>query len=297
MKTHTIWLFFVVFSLSLIVPVHSVHAAGETRYLFKSSSIFVRKAIGSVRHDFGTTFSADATSFQLRMARMMGVPYERVARFEVSSVAAPDAVAPTVDESEYAVMVALLDADSSHGTHMANLIAPYAKLARYDVCNEQGVCLADDVTATIREAAGAGAQIIIMGFGGPSSHQIVADALGYAASMGVLSIAAAGNNGPFLDSIDYPARYESVVAVGAVTTKGALTEWSSRDAEGGVEFSALGDSKAFSGTSMAAARASVIAARLWNAILDEQSAGMAAMTPSSIAPLVREALQQYEASR
>lgn len=142
----------------------------------------------------------------------------------------------------FSVVDGRCDDKNGHGTHVAGIIAadaaadtkgiygvaPQAKLFTYKVCGANGSCYADDIAAALRLAADQGANVANMSFGSDQESSLIRDAVNYASSKGVLLVAAAGNDGPFPDSIDYPAAYASVVAVGAINQLKAVTDWSSR---------------------------------------------------------------------
>src|SRR3989344_9549455 len=89
------YLGFALFFCSLSLVALPAQAFGKAnRYLVKSSSGLARKTVGTIRHDFGNSFSADLTPFQLRVARMFGA-VERVGQLVISapaSVTARDVV-------------------------------------------------------------------------------------------------------------------------------------------------------------------------------------------------------------
>ena len=180
-----------------------------------------------------------------------------------------------------------------HGTHVSGTIlanggddgqgilgvAPEATLMAIKVCGNRG-CWGDDIAEAIYYAADNGANIISMSLGGDSPDLLVEAAIGYAVSNGVLLVASAGNDGPALGSIDYPATHAEVIAVGA-TGFCSVPDWSSRGINDGdyvieekeVEFGAPGlDIEStyidgcyvlMDGTSMAAPHVSGLAAILW----------------------------------
>ena len=341
-----------VFFLLLIGTSPEAQAFGEAnRYLVYSPSSITRKALGGVRNDFISVFSADLTSFQLRVARMLGAKVEKVNKLYISSVNwgvefMQNTPNITSTSGGRGVTIAVLDTGSTvhsdlnrvisdcrdftqtkalvakscndgngHGTHVAGIlvadggengngmfgIAPNAKLVVYKVCNDNGMCFEDDIAAAIRMAADAGANLINMSFGGEKTTPLIADALKYASSKGVLVVAAAGNNGPFDDSVEYPAAYPNVIAVGALTEKGKIAQWSSRGMQ--VILFAPGENiqstwkdggyETLSGTSMAAPFVTGLAAKFWSALLSQTSDGETQFTSTSIAPLVRESLTDY----
>lgn len=173
---------------------------------------------------------------------------------------------------------------NGHGTHMAGIIAadggadghgiwgvaPEAHLLAYKVCGDDGQCLSDDIAMAIHAAVDTGANIIVLGLGGEGDSSFVDDALQYAADHDVLVVAAAGNDGPYPDSMDWPARNPLTIAVGALASDRTVAEFSSR---GSVELVAPGvniestfkdDGYAIlSGTSMAAPHVAGLAALVW----------------------------------
>ncbi|MBI4448567.1 S8 family serine peptidase [Candidatus Woesearchaeota archaeon] len=114
-----------------------------------------------------------------------------------------------------------------HGTHTAGIIAaeggpdgkgligvaPSAKLQIIRVCGASGICYADDIAEGIDYAARSGANIVSMSLGGASDSSLIRDAI--TRHPDILFIAAAGNSGPALDTINYPAANPGVIAVAA----------------------------------------------------------------------------------
>lgn len=198
------------------------------------------------------------------------------------------------------------DDKNGHGTHVAGIIAadggldgkgiygmaPEANLFAYKVCSDSGFCWADDIAVAIRAAADNGANIINLSLGSDAESQLISDAVNFAASKNVLIIAAAGNDGPYVGSIDYPAANPAVVAVGAVNLNLEVSDWSSRGInsttvayvveEGDIEQAAPGVNvesawkdggyAILSGTSMAAPHVAGLAAKLWQRTAADPSA-------------------------
>jgi subtilisin len=97
-----------------------------------------------------------------------------------------------------------------------------------------------------------------MSLGGSSGSSALKDSVQYAASKGVLVVAAAGNSGACSDCVGYPAAYSEVVAVSSTASDDSLSSFSSTGAE--VEIAASGSDirstipggyDTLSGTSMA----------------------------------------------
>lgn len=194
------------------------------------------------------------------------------------------------------------DDGNGHGTHVAGIIAadggtdglgiygvaPGANLMAYKVCGNSGSCWSDDIAAAIRTAADNGANIINMSLGSDAISSLIGDAVAYARGKGVLVIAAAGNDGPYPDSVDYPGALADVVAVGALDVNRAVADFSSRGRnsatepfvsnEGDIEFAAPGVNvestykdggyAILSGTSMASPYLAGLAALAWQNLAD-----------------------------
>ena len=192
---------------------------------------------------------------------------------------------------------------NGHGTHVAGIIAadggddglgifgiaPAANLYIYQVCSNSGSCWADDVAAAIRTAADNGANVINLSLGSDAPSSLIYDAVVYASEKNVLTIAAAGNDGPYPGGIDYPAANLETVGVGALDVNKEISDWSSRGnnsqteayvmEDGDIEFAAPGVSvesawkdggyAILSGTSMAAPHVSGLAAKLWQKDSDD----------------------------
>ncbi len=189
------------------------------------------------------------------------------------------------------------DDKNGHGTHVAGIIAadggsdglgiygmaPEAGIFVYKVCSNNGTCWADDIAVALRMAADDGANIVNMSLGSDAPSQLITDATNYAVSKKVLVVAAAGNDGPYVGSIDYPGADVNVIAVGAVDKDIQIPDWSSRGSnstskayvveEGDIELAAPGVSiestwkdggyAILSGTSMASPYVAGLAAKLW----------------------------------
>ena len=117
--------------------------------------------------------------------------------------------------------------DNGHGTNVAGIVAsngnlkgvaPDAKLLAYKVLDKSGLGNVSDVIAGIEEAIEDGADIMSMSFGFPSPSPFgffpLDLTINRAVTKGVIIVAAAGNEGPYLRTINSPASHERVIAVG-----------------------------------------------------------------------------------
>ena len=200
---------------------------------------------------------------------------------------------------------------NGHGTHVAGIIAadggadkkgiwgvaPAAKLYAFKVCGNNGSCWADDVAVALRTATDEHVNIVNLSLGADTQSPLIQDAIQYAVDRNVLIVAAAGNDGPYTGSIDYPAANPNVVAVGALNADKEVPEWSSRgintDTKLGIieekdmEFGAPGVNVestwkdggyvVLSGTSMAAPHITGLAAKLWNKTVENPAQVVRAM--------------------
>jgi subtilisin family serine protease len=173
--------------------------------------------------------------------------------------------------------------DNGHGTHVAGIIAasingvgvvgvaPRVKILPVRVMSN-GSGSNSTIAAGIRWAADR-AQIINLSLGGPSSSQVLQDAINYAIqTQGRLVIAAAGNDGATGNQTEYPAAFPGVIAVGAVDSSGQHASFSntgsyvSLSAPGvGILSTVLNGSYGVkSGTSMASPHVAGLAGLFWS---------------------------------
>ena len=138
-----------------------------------------------------------------------------------------------------------------HGTHVSGIIAarrnahgivgvaPEAKILMAKVLNDEGAGTSQDIVAGIRWAVGAGADILSMSLGSSEPDEEIHQALLLAISKGIFVITAAGNEGPDLDTVGYPAGFPEMVAVGSIDRRKRLSQFSSRGRQ--VDIVAPGD--------------------------------------------------------
>lgn len=125
-----------------------------------------------------------------------------------------------------------------HGTHVAGIIAavengvgiigvaPKAKVVGIKVLGEGGVGTYDQIINGVNKAVELKVDIINMSLGSPlEPPQLLHDAIKRAYDAGIIVVAAAGNDS---GAVNYPARYEEVIAVAAIDQQGNLARFSSR---------------------------------------------------------------------
>ncbi len=106
----------------------------------------------------------------------------------------------------------IIAANTNDGIGIAG-VAPNTRIMPLRVLNAQGIGTYSDVAAALIYATDHGAQIINLSLRGGNPSNLLADAVNYAVSQGIMVIAAAGNTG---GSVLYPAAYDLVIAVAAV---------------------------------------------------------------------------------
>lgn len=169
---------------------------------------------------------------------------------------------------------------NGHGTHVAGIIAarknnggvvgvaPESQLLIGKVLGDGGNGSPKQLADGIKWAIEKEADIINISLTSSLEVGEVSEAIEEAVNNKIFVICAAGNSGPFLDSVEYPAKYPNTVAVGAIDREKKVAQFSARGPQ--VDIVAPGDNirstyppgtfAVISGTSMAAPFASGIAA-------------------------------------
>lgn len=124
-----------------------------------------------------------------------------------------------------------------HGTHVAGIISAKknnqlgmaginsrAKIMMLRGLTADGWGYVSQLAELISYAVNNGAKIINMSWGGDRPSQVLADALERAHSVGVVLVAAAGNDGR--EQLSYPAAYPSVISVAATNEQDSVTSYS-----------------------------------------------------------------------
>jgi len=119
----------------------------------------------------------------------------------------------------------IIAANINNGIGIAGF-APNSSILPVRVLGPSGSGSMADVAAGIVYAADNGADIINLSLGSMVGSQVTEDAVNHAVGKGVTVIASAGNSGGALPG--FPARYENVVAVGAIDPNGARSSFSNK---------------------------------------------------------------------
>ncbi len=133
--------------------------------------------------------------------------------------------------------------DHGHGTHVAGTIAavdngtgvvgvaPEAWLYAVKILDSTGSGSDSDMIAAMQWAVDNEMQVVNLSLGTPADPgDTVKQAFDNAAGAGIVTVAAAGNSGFYgllTDTVNWPARYESVIAVGATDSTDSLAYFSS----------------------------------------------------------------------
>lgn len=156
--------------------------------------------------------------------------------------------------------------DNGHGSNCAGIVAaahngsgiigvaPDAKLLAVKVLDRRGSGFSSDVAEGIEWAADHGAQVISLSLGSASSSSLILNAVEYAASLNIVMVCAAGNDGnatPGESNVNYPAKYPECIAISAWTdldgtpaVNGEISPWGDPD-ESLASFSCTGSEVEF----------------------------------------------------
>jgi len=130
---------------------------------------------------------------------------------------------------------------SGHGTHVAGTVAgsdnqtgvvgvaPACKLVIAKGLGDDGSGLGEWIAAGVDHCVANGAHIVSMSLGSPVPDPFIHAAIKRAVAAGRIVICAAGNSGPSNPTdIEYPGRFEEVIAIAASNKDGKISRFSSR---------------------------------------------------------------------
>lgn len=142
-------------------------------------------------------------------AILNGASQIRIAIIDTGAdVSAPDIAAKNPLTHDARTGVAGVPDPNGHGTFVASLAADFggsAQLLIVKAGGANGVVTAVDEAAAIRYAVDHGAKIVNLSLAGPSTSAVERRAVKYAATRGVLLVAAVGNDYAKGNPIEYPA--------------------------------------------------------------------------------------------
>lgn len=129
---------------------------------------------------------------------------------------------------------------AGHGSHVCGVVAarenssgvigvaPQSKLLIAKVLDDNGSGKMAYIVKGIEWAISERVDIISMSLGSSQGHPKLEAACKKAYEAGIFIVAAAGNEGPSLDTVGYPARYETTVSVGSIDRRRKISRFSSR---------------------------------------------------------------------
>jgi thermitase len=128
-----------------------------------------------------------------------------------------------------------------HGTHVAGIIAAVTnnnsgiagiaqncRIMAVKALNSDGNGSFESIANGILYAVNNGAHVINLSLGGSSGSSTIQAAIDYAIANGIVVVAASGNDA---GSVNFPAAYEPVIAVGATDENDEIADFSSRGPE------------------------------------------------------------------
>jgi subtilisin family serine protease len=126
---------------------------------------------------------------------------------------------------------------NGHGTHVCGVlaargplsgVAPKAEVVSCKVLNHSGSGSMESIARAVEFCLEVGCRILVLSLGAPVDSDRLALVCEKAYRAGVVTVAAAGNDG---GPVSYPAAYDSTIAVGAVDREGLICEFSCRGKE------------------------------------------------------------------
>jgi subtilisin family serine protease len=129
--------------------------------------------------------------------------------------------------------------DNGHGTHVAGILAaeknkigvvgvgPNVDLYAVKVLGATGNGMVSDIISGLEWCIANHIQVVNMSFGTQEDSPSFREAITQAHNAGIVEVAAAGNDGPGGDTVEFPGRYPEVIAVSALTPSNHVALFSS----------------------------------------------------------------------
>lgn len=118
-------------------------------------------------------------------------------------------------------------------------VAPECSILCGKVLGDSGSGSGESVANGILWAIEQKADVISMSLGSQSPDNLIHSAIQKAVAAGITVVVAAGNDGPYPNSVDYPGRWPEVISVGSINSQGRVSSFSSRGPE--VDIAAPGE--------------------------------------------------------
>jgi subtilisin family serine protease len=130
--------------------------------------------------------------------------------------------------------------DNGHGTHVAGIIAALdneigvvgvangVDLYAVKVLDRRGSGYLSDIIEGLEWAITNDMDVVNMSLGTSTYVGVFDDAVQKVVNAGIIVVAAAGNDGPAENSVDYPGAFNGVIAVAATSSNDEVAAWSSR---------------------------------------------------------------------
>ena len=127
-----------------------------------------------------------------------------------------------------------------HATHCAGIIAarqnnfgvvgvsPKAMILAGKVLGDNGSGSHRQIAAGVRWAIDKKVDIVSMSLGSSQTTKELEESIKEAIKQNIVVVAAAGNEGPALSTVGFPARYEGVISVGSIDRQRLISRYSSR---------------------------------------------------------------------
>jgi subtilisin family serine protease len=242
-------------------------------------------------YDFTRNKNGGSEMADVNQSTMAVVDGNYVAQVNQSTMAVVDQQdAPALSQSQYAAF--------GHGTMVCgviHLVAPTAQIMPLKAFHADGTGSLSDVLRAIYYATQHGANVLNMSFDFPTYSRELDKAVTRAASKGIISVAAVGNDGQQV--VVYPAGLSNVIGVASTSNNDTLSSfsnygqppvWVGAPGEGIITSYPFGTYAAGWGTSFSTPLVSGTVALLWNLsdTLNQQSAAQALSHAVYISPVL-----------